>query len=711
MRQFVFILFIFMSVLHVCAQNNNVAASSDETSKAKADSVLTDSSSAVDTVALSEVVVRGSRVRNNSDALRIVPTLKQKETSTNVYSLLSKMALPGVIVDEVQRSVSVPASLGTLQVRINDVVASNNDFLSLDMASIKHIDYIRNPGARYGTDVDFVINIVTRRAVSGYVLGAGVGHSVTAKTGSGNMFAKLNHGKSEFAVDYSFSYSDLRKTLYEEDARYVMPDNSVFSIQRRDKDAQKRTLTHDLQLRYSLADEGRYVLQTTLGGNLYRRPKDFVNREMTTNGKVQTLPINSTDRTSSPFLDLYFNASLTERQTLTASATASYVKSDYSYRYSGQQPYAYSTVGSTWALASELIYENRLKPFTLSFGLQYNQKFVANTYSGDAGAANSIRNSSEFLFAQIKGNAFSLSYLLSAGLSRQYYRQASSRYEYWLFSPRLTLSYPMLKNFLLKYSFSMTRVPPRIGYLGDVSVRTNEMEITAGNPSLHPNIRVEHTFTVSFQKPSFYTELQAFWRGNSDCVMQEINREADSDGNTVFVFTRKNQDRCNLLYISNYTTYDILPEKLSLTATAGFSRCFNFGNTYRHHYSAFTARMSLTAYLGRFTFTGNIDSGWGFLEGEMKSEPCASYNLTAQYKIGDFDISLLWSDCFMKNKTMFSNELLNRYVHKSIRYISGDYANMIRLSVSWRFSKGRKYSGTKRNVRLKDTDTGVVKTL
>ena len=150
-----------------------------------------------DSVALDEVVVRTSRVKNKDNALRLFPTKEQKANSTNAYGLLARLALPNVSVNEVMRSISVPATLGKLQVRINDIIATTSDLIALDMDNVKYVDYIQNAGARYGDDVDFVINIVVERTQSGYYVGAEAMQSVTSMRNNEDVFTKFNKGRQK----------------------------------------------------------------------------------------------------------------------------------------------------------------------------------------------------------------------------------------------------------------------------------------------------------------------------------------------------------------------------------------------------------------------------------------------------------------------------------------------------------------------------------
>ena len=255
----------------------------------------------------------------------------------------------------------------------------------------------------------------------------------------------------------------------------------------------------------------------------------------------------------------------------------------------------------------------------------------------------------------------------------------------------------------------MYQNPPRLEYLGDVDVRNNELEVSRGNSALFPARVLEQSFTLSCQLPSFYAEIETSYRNNYHCVMSQINREIDESGNTNFIFTRENQRRISMFYVNGYTRFAIVSDKLTFAATGGFFRFFNYGNTYKHHYSSFNGAFRATAYLGNFTFSADASNGWSFLEGENRTTNICTYSLVASYKYKDFIFSLIWQNGFQND--MLSNKayLLNRYVGKTQKLINGDMGNMLTFNLSWRFSKGRKYESPKYTVNKKDNDTGIIK--
>ena len=661
-----------------------------------------------DSVSLKEVVVKGERVTNRDNTLHLLPTQEQMDASTNAYGLLSRLALPNVTVDEVAKSITVPPSLGAIQIRVNDIVADRHDLTALDPKDVRYVDFIKNPGVRYSQGVTFVVNIVTNKRRRGYTVGAELMQTLTTERTGGEAFAKFNSGKSELGVHYSFGFADMKKLEYEENAEYTMPDNSTYTISRTDNGWRRRNVSRNLQLQYSLADSSRYTLQATLGGTLSRVPRNTRTHTETQDGVSEAFAIGSTDDTKAALADLYFNYNLTKRQSLTANATGNYTLSDYAYAYGGASPYAYTSRGKTRTLYAEAIYENRLRPFTLSAGVTFDHNQTDISYHGDTEASNNILTQSLYAFAQVKGRLAGLSYTAGTGVSYLHYRQGAERYSYWLLRPELQLSWSPWRPFTLNYNLQMRMDAPRLAYLGDAVVRNNAMEMTVGNPDIHPNRIVEQTLTASLLLPLLYTSVSTHYRSHINTWMQKIERVA-TDGGAYFLFTRANQRRISMFYVDNYTRYDLLPSKLSLMFFGGLYRCFNYGDDYTHHSSAFNWGAGADAYLGRLSLSAHVDNGWSFLEGETKGIGTYAYYLTASYRIGNFNVSLYWQHCFQNRVKTNHSELLNRYVHKTMRMYSGDMGNMLTLSLSWRLSKGRERKAVSRNAVKRGGDTGIIK--
>lgn len=127
---------------------------------------------------------------------------------------------------------------------------------------------------------------------------------------------------------------------------------------------------------------------------------------------------------------------------------------------------------------------------------------------------------------------------------------------------------------------------------------------------------------------------------------------------------------------------------------------FNYGNTYKHHYSSFNGAFRATAYLGKFTISADASNGWSFLEGETRVANTYTYSLATSYKYKDFILSLIWQNGFQNDLVYNKAYLVNRYVGKIQKLIDGDMGNMLTFKISWHLSKGRKYEDLKHTVKM-----------
>lgn len=653
------------------------------------------------TVTLDEVTVKGARIVKKVDGQWIYPTKQQIAASPNGYSLLAKLTLPHIRVDESMNSITALINLGTVQVRINDIVATREDLQTLDMQGIDHIEFIDNPAVRYGEGIAYVIDIKVKKPISGYVLGTQLTNTLTAINGNEMFYGKVNRGRSEFAVNYNIDYHHFKGQAYEEYSTYLFENGNATTMHRRSEQINSKNLNHNAQLTYSLSDSS-YVLQAKLSGSTSIHPQRR-DAEMQLNGAPYEE--HSSSRSSSPSLDLYYHQYFSLHQSLTANVVGTYIRTTGDAENDEGSCYRYTTNGKTWSLWSEAIYENRLKPFTLSSGIQFGQRYSHNKYQGDAEAVNDMHTSSLYLFSQLKGHLGKFSYMGGLGVSRRYYRQGDTKNNFWLFRPKFTVSYPLVERLKLKYDFEISQHVSQIALVSDVSIKQNSMETILGNPEIRPNRVTSHHLTLSYSSPRFTSELQGYYRINSHCNMEKYIRK---DGH--FYQTQTNADNeCNFFYFDSYNQWYIIPDKLTATVYGGIYRFFNFGEDYTHTYTSFNGGCSLQAFLGCWTLGAYADNGWNFMEGEHRGHQAPAWYLTCNYRVNSaLSISLYVQHPFSQHPLTNETEVVSRYVQKKNAQHYRDDGNMITLKLSYRWDRGRKYRDIQRTMNHSDSETGIL---
>ena len=662
-----------------------------------------------DSVQLDEVVVRGARVVNRTDGKLIFPSEEMTKSATSGYNLLKMLPLPNVKVDDINESITAANSLiGAVQVRINDVEASTADIQSLQPREVEKVEFIDRPGVRYGEGVGIVINIITRKVTSGYVIGASGTLVPKADMVKGNAFTKINSGKNELSLNYSGYYRHSNGINTVEQADYLMEDNTYNKVERNTNDIINRNTMHDIQARYSMINADGTAFLTTLSTSIDNNPRDFKKTDVAySDGRNTTEIIDNSEKTISPLLDLYFKTNIGKNQSLIANATGAYTHIDYAYMFtSDKTSFGYNTLGKKWSLNSEAIYENHMKPFTLSAGLRYAQKYIDNDYSGDAVFVSQIHSSNIYAFSQIQGSLWKISYMVGFGLSREYYRQGETTYDRVWLRPKLNLSMPISKSLRLNYTLTSSPASSKLQNMSGMSIITNEMEYSVGNPDLIMERRDDHTLTLSYQSPRLYTQLMSFYRHNDHPAMQHVRRTEDGHFAKTFLEGR----RIDMLMLQSYTNCDIIPQHLNAYLSAEMLNIWNDGQDYSHRLTSFNFNMGLTAWLGNWTIMAAMDNGFHFMENEYESRNIFTDIISVSYKYKNLTANIFCQNLFKRNGKIEEVENHNHLAHKLLVVRNRDTSNCIGIKLAWTLSKGRKFKGIDRDTNsLKDKETGVAK--
>lgn len=655
-------------------------------------------------VELKEVEVKAAKTIVKSDRLTLVPTAVEKQSATNGYALLSRLGLPAIRVDEMTHTITALGKTGAVQVRINGAVASKADLLSLDVQTVKNIDFIEYPGVRYGKDIATVIDIRTKAVASGYSLGANLTNALTGWKGDNMVYAKVNRRHSQWGVTYNFGYEDARDTRYSETADYLLSDETHRIISRQTEQYRNLNFNNKIDLQYLFADSAT-TFQATLSAAFEHTPT-YLSISLITDGDSHyTATTRQNSLQSRPVADLYFARRWSEHQSITANVVAT-ITSTNTFSYNNEDSeYQYDVNGNTYSLISEVVYENRFRPLTFTAGMRHHLKFTRNRYSGHAVATNRMHRDGLQLFAEGKGRWRKIGYTIGLAASRECYRQGQYSYRYPLLRPKATIAYTPIPALTMAYSYELSQHISQVAMISDTRIRQNSMEWTVGNPEITPNRVIEHRVNASYTRSSLRTQLEMFYKLNPHCNMAHYERTPDNR----FLYSQTIQPGVYSLYASGNADYDLIADKITLSAYGGVYRFINRGSDYNHFLTTYNMGSSVQAYLGRWTLTALADNGWHFMEGERSNRQGALVRLAASYRWKNATLQLLWRQPFSSHPTLLSERLVNRLVSKAIRLTSGEQGNMVAVSLSVRLSGGKAYRETKKTLHNEDRQTGILK--
>lgn len=383
---------------------------------------------------LKGVTVEAARVVEKVDRQIIFPTKEQVKTASNGYDLLDNLSLPTIIVNRAERKV-LSLKGGDVQIRINDVKASMQDVLALQPDEVTKVEFINVPGLKYGdSNLDAVINYQVRRRYAGYV--GGVSTMQGTKTGFNNSdgYFKYNVKKSEFSINYSFSYRSVEERSYESLGTYHLPTGETLHRNYLGYDSPFLYTTNNVQLGYNLSEPDKYTLNVRLNFFNYNSPVRGMNQLYQESGKAnQYLQNNRKMLEQIPSLDIYYSLNMPHDQNLALNLVGTYIGTDYQYRMReytfNKSPdesvknapltdYSYDATGRKRSLIGEGTYSKNWKQMALSVGGQYNISHTDNIYVGSSNADTELKYSNLYLFTQLQGQQKWFSYQVGVGATR-----------------------------------------------------------------------------------------------------------------------------------------------------------------------------------------------------------------------------------------------------------------------------------------------------
>ncbi|MDO4164976.1 MAG: TonB-dependent receptor [Bacteroides sp.] len=671
-----------------------------------------------DSEMLDEVTVTASGTVKKVDRQIVYPSEKQLKQSESGYDLLARLMLPDLQVDPIQSRINTIGG-GSVEIRINDRTASQAQVAALRPTEVVRIEYIDNPGARYGdTGVEAVINYIVKRRESG--VSGGVQGMNAFTTGFGNDYAYLyaNTGKSEFGVNYFISYRDYDDRYTEGYDRFSLPDGTTRHRNLQPVEVPFAYTQHSIEASYNLTEPDKYVFNVLFTDELYNSGKQDNAQRMVEEGLEDRYHFtHREDRYNSPSLDLFFSRNLPRGQKFAANAVGTLISTDYTYDYREYETedetlshYAYATDGRRYSLIGEAIYSKEWKAATLSAGLKGNTSYTRNVYTGDSDKTLHMHNSSLYGYVQLQGQWQKLNYMLGAGVSRQAFSESDNSYSFVTFRPSVSLSYPLSGNSRVRYSFSLNPQTPSLSQLSDVTQQNNDLEITRGNRDLDPYRIYTNRLTLSWNPKHFSAQLSANYSYYDSPILKSINPITDGDGSYLIEYASENGKSHRTAGARLNLQWSIVPDQLTVSGYGGVNWYRSEGTDYTTEYTAWTGGLSMSGNYKNFSLSAGASLRPKSLYGHYidYGEKYSYVQLTYKYKNLSVGAACLYP--FTPGGWTGGSRIVgSEYVDKTQWTHIKDNGNMVCIYFNWRFSSGRKSQAGDKTMSNKDTDSGVVK--
>lgn len=672
---------------------------------------------------LKGVTVEAARVVEKVDRQIIFPTKEQVKTASNGYDLLDNLSLPTIIVNRAERKI-LSLKGGDVQIRINDVKASMQDVLALQPDEVTKVEFINVPGLKYGdSNLDAVINYQVRRRYAGYVSGVSTMQGTKAGFNNSDGYFKYNVKKSEFSINYSFSYRSVEERSYESLGTYHLPTGETLHRNYLGYDSPFLYTINNVQLGYNLSEPDKYTLNVWLNFFNYNSPVRGMNQLYQESGKAnQYLQNNREMLEQIPSLDIYYSLNMPHDQNLALNLVGTYIGTDYQYRMReytfNKSPdesvknapltdYSYNATGRKRSLIGEGTYSKNWKQMTLSVGGQYNISHTDNIYVGSSNADTELKYSNLYLFTQLQGQQKWFSYQVGVGATRSSIHQGENGYCKWLFRPQVTLQAKASDRLSFKWSSKITSDIPSLSDLSELRQYSNSFEARDGNSGLKPFTGYNNTLSASWNIPLMSVYLEGNWTYYDKPIATSILPEKREDGSYLFVSKPENQKSHDYKHLLLTPEVHLIKDHLDLNLMCEYQNVKTKGLDYSHEFNYFSYGAEI-----RY-MTGNWNIGYGAYKVEKSfwgektngGEPTSNLAVTYSYKNWQFGVLGLF--VFYPHGCVYKDELFNKYVQKKNKTRLADQGNMLVFTASFNFSHGRRYHTGSRKLNNSDRDNGI----
>lgn len=660
-----------------------------------------------DNVRLEGVTITASPVIKRTDRQIILPTEMQTKAASNGLALLKNLQLSRLVVNPIDNSIGLPGG-ESVQLRINGIEVTQAEITAIRPADVLRIEYIDNPGARYG-NVGAVLNYIVKRRESGGNISADLSNGVS-DTGYGehNLSARYNFNRSELSTTVYWGRRDLEWTR-ENYESFRFPD----AYQENKELGRPTRIKYDnlnFNLNYSYQENDKQLFNVAFRNSYSDTPHSLSDRISTLYDGETSYSISdrTSSRTNIPSVDIYYQRNLKNKQTIYADVVASYLHSNNERNFLQQSAGATDTdirsltKGEKYSVIGEGIYEKQFNEGKFTGGVKHTQAYLQNTYTGDVDRKVTMNTAETYLFAEYQSKLKALDYTVGIGAMRTYNSQGQQSSEKYIFKPSLSLSYSLNGQWFFRYNGYISGYAPSLAQLNDISQAMDKYQIRRGNPALKSVTFYANTLTASWQ--SRYVSVELFGRYSYDDkpIMETTYQE---DGH--FIRTTENHKGFHRLNIE--TAIQVRPNKeyISIKLTPFLNRYISQGNSYTHTHTNIGLRGNLMAMYKNWVLMAEMNTSNHTLWGETLTKEEKLHTIMAGYNTEKWSIAAGVLNPFTKKYEQEIENLSRQAPYRQLAY-STNLSPMFMVNVSFNLDFGKKRNGAGRRINNKDTDTGIL---
>ncbi len=513
------------------------------------DATPADQSAAVDTIAakeLQEIVIEAPKVIRKADMDVYHPSKSAIENSKNGMQLLNNLMIPSLTVSDALGTIQAAGQ--TVQVRVNGRESTIDQVRALLPETIKRVEWIDNPGLRYG-GANYVLNFIVANPTLGGSLMANARPALNTAWGFYMADAKFNVGRSQWSVGANYKLTDNLKAHRDYTETFTHPDGASLT---RDEATRGGSLDNTManvwaSYNYIKPDTTVFMVEFGLHSNINEKTRYDGLLSLSDGSDDILLTDNRGADGNTPSLSLYWQQNFSRKQMLIVNFSSSFYfgrsYSDYLERYPTADSYLNDIhtdiKDRNQAYAIEADYIKSWKNARFTAGASYTANRNRSEYRNLGGQVFHQRQDKVYLFAEYFHRFGKWS--ATAGMGVQYtdflFKESNRGNHTWSPRPQATITYALNQRHNFRLSFTSWQSTPSLAETNVAPQQLDGFQWRVGNQDLKTANsymltlrygfsmpRVNGTFGIrAFTSPNAITPL-LYWDNNRLITTYENSR-------------------------------------------------------------------------------------------------------------------------------------------------------------------------------------------
>lgn len=572
---------------------------------------------------LQEIVIEAPKVIRKADMDVYHPSQSAVEASKNGMQLLNNLMIPSLSVSDALGTIQAAGQ--SVQVRINGRESSIDQVRALLPETIKRVEWMDNPGLRYG-GANYVLNfIVTNPTIGGSFQGQ-ARPALNQAWGFYMADAKFNSGRSQWEIYASCKLTEDLKIYRDYKETFTYPDGTSLT---RNETPRGGNLKNSLpyyfaSYNYIKPDTTVFVAQLTNQQHLNNVTEYNGLLSLNNNDNDIHLTERFGDKGNYPSLSLYLQQNFAHKQMLVVDFNASmYIGStwsDYIEQLPGSQSYLADIhtdiKDRNQAYGIEADYIKNWAKSRFTAGASYTANRNRSQYKNLGGEIFHQRQDKLYFFAEYFQRLGK--WTATAGVGAQYtdfyFRESARGNHSWNARPQATVTYALDQNHNFRLNFTSWQSTPTLAETNPVPQQLDGFQWRIGNQHLKTASSYMLTFRYGFNLPRVNGTfgIRAFTSPNAITPLLQWN-------NNRLVTTYENSRGLQNLSFFLYPQVEILPDWITLSGGVQYRMERMRGTGYNLHNNNWSGNVNLQVTHWGFVLSGQYVRAQHDLWGEKIS--------------------------------------------------------------------------------------------